>query len=214
MANNLIALSGKARSGKNTVAAIIRLASSWEESDYFKYRYPDKHQFILDALTFHHKVSYSASAYTEIAFADILKGVISLIFKLEDTDMLYDEVGKNSPNSLDLTADDGHVYTYRELLQKIGTDVGRVINPDIWIKSTFGFMDPDKKYIITDVRFPNELQACKDKGALCVRINRDVTNMEHESEHALDECTNFDVIIENNGTLEDLINIVLEKISL
>ena len=68
-------------------------------------------------------------------------------------------------------------------------------------------------WIITDMRFPNELKAVKERGGITIRINRgNFTGLEkeiiecnqHSSETALDNAP-FDYIIENNGTIADLI---------
>lgn len=68
-------------------------------------------------------------------------------------------------------------------------------------------------WIITDTRFPNEAQAIKDRGGIIIRVNRTVVHPElgegkvtyiHPSETALDNWE-FDYVIENNGTLEELI---------
>jgi len=83
-------------------------------------------------------------------------------------------------------------------------------------------------WIITDTRFPNELKAVKDKGGISIRVNRPKEDIlkesldsssdgirldakysreqvEHESETALDNAT-FDYTIENDSTIEDLID--------
>ena len=93
--------------------------------------------------------------------------------------------------------------------------------------------DCDSKYcypnwIITDTRFPNELKAVKDRGGITIRVNRTHPNqwikkeewdletkgtVPHESETALDNAE-FDYIIENDGTLLELINKVREILTL
>ena len=61
-------------------------------------------------------------------------------------------------------------------------------------------------WIITDVRFPNEAKAVKDRGGILIRINRPgfENTGDHLSEIALDDYKNFDTIIINDGTIEDL----------
>lgn len=206
----LIGLTAKARCGKNTVAAILRLSSSWRTSKYFKIRYPNEKDFICSALKLHSEAAYGASQYTEVAFADILKTCVCFIFGIDDFSKMNDEIFKNSPNSLNLTNSNGEVYTYRELLQKIGTEVGRVVDPNLWVKSMFSYLKEDQNYIITDIRFKNELEYCKEKGAVIIKINRNVPEMPHSSEHDLDDETNFDIVIDNNGTIEELVDKVLQ----
>ena len=133
------------------------------------------------------------------------------------------------------------VYTPRLLLQHIGTELFRnQIIDGIWVNALMSEYKPKKElvgttpeniqwgevypnWIITDTRFPNELQAVKDKGGINIRVNRpkerelilrNATSIidtrktlepEHKSETALDNAE-FDYVILNNGTLTDLIN--------
>ena len=79
-------------------------------------------------------------------------------------------------------------------------------------------------WIITDMRFPNELKAVKDRGGISIRVDRDneqvlkdkgihipkhLITPEHSSETALDNAE-FDYTIDNNGTIEELIEKVRE----
>ena len=126
--------------------------------------------------------------------------------------------------------------TPRLLLQQMGTECGRnIIHPNVWVNALMadyrieGQIDKGKTYsesdypnwIITDMRFPNELNAIKNHGITirvqrpcpeCGMINAVGTHFAvcsqqrslHPSETELDHAT-FDYLIENNGTLEDLI---------
>ncbi|MCK9429980.1 MAG: hypothetical protein M0R17_08240, partial [Candidatus Omnitrophica bacterium] len=82
-----------------------------------------------------------------------------------------------------------HEYTVRELLQLFGTEVGRQIHSDFWINALFAdyklidhrtMQDPDDSnitypsWIITDLRFPNELKAIEDRGGITIRVNRNL----------------------------------------
>jgi hypothetical protein len=52
---------------------------------------------------------------------------------------------------------------YRRLLQVLGTDCIRSIDPDFWIKAAVAQMtDEDGRYVFDDVRFPNEADVIKE----------------------------------------------------
>lgn len=60
------------------------------------------------------------------------------------------------------------------------------------------------KWIIPDLRFPNELEAIKKRGGITIRVVREsVPFASHPSETALDHAE-FDYTILNNGTLDEL----------
>lgn len=130
--------------------------------------------------------------------------------------------------------------TPRLLLQLIGTECMRnIIHPDTWVNALMSEykakwvptgdsvaeedVSVEKVYpnwIITDMRFPNELKAIIDRGGITIRINRPVLNEtayekayrethEHESERALDTAT-FDYVIDNTGSIKELIEKVRE----
>jgi len=105
--------------------------------------------------------------------------------------------------------------TIGEMTQKIGTEAMRNnFDPDVWTKAIFIDYDDEKNYIwiIPDCRFPNEIDAIKSRGGIIIRVNGDPAKVNsntkrdktHISETALDNYKEFDYIIENNSTLEDL----------
>lgn len=73
---------------------------------------------------------------------------------------------------------------------------------------------PDK-WVITDVRFENEVKAIKRRGGIVIRLTRDTGNKpsNHESETALDYYDEFDLVYNNNGSLDDLISFISDNIS-
>jgi hypothetical protein len=79
----------------------------------------------------------------------------------------------------------------------------------------------NKKFIITDTRFPNELSAVKERCGITIQVRRGEqvdSSVLHESETALDNSS-FDYVIINNGTIEELVEkvkdiLVKEKIIL
>jgi hypothetical protein len=123
------------------------------------------------------------------------------------------------------------VLTPRLLLQLIGTECGRqIIHPNIWVNALMsdyycpycGFVDsgPDNSnecykgkdhelpnWIITDVRFPNEAEAIKQRGGVVIRINnpRIESTDKHLSETSLDSYKGFDATITNSGDLDKLL---------
>ena len=102
----------------------------------------------------------------------------------------------------------------RLLLQVLGTDWGRERNPNIWLDALFNEIEKDKNsrdaIIITDARFNNEFEACKQHGFTLVKISarddvrlaRGADTRPHASEVDMDEYTAYDYVIENNGSLE------------
>lgn len=103
--------------------------------------------------------------------------------------------------------------TVREFLQKLGTDAVRDnLHVDAWVKALFSDLHHSSRWVITDVRFPNEAAAIKDRGGVVVRINRGEAVNAHLSETALDDWP-FDHTIDNTGTLEDLRKNVTEWLS-
>lgn len=121
--------------------------------------------------------------------------------------------------------------TYRELLQYLGTDLLRnQLHENVWVNAVMSKYKPkgiskehwDKtkdtdyknqleypNWIITDVRFPNEAKAIKDRNGIIIRVNReDITGQNklnpHTSETALDDYQ-FDYTIDNFGSITDLI---------
>lgn len=69
----------------------------------------------------------------------------------------------------------GRPYTPREALQKMGTEAGRnVFHPDLWVHSLKRRVatSPHPRTVITDVRFPNEIEAIINIGGKVIVIER------------------------------------------
>jgi len=63
--------------------------------------------------------------------------------------------------------------TIRKLLTLIGTRCGRkLIHPNIWVNATFKNYTEDQLWIITDVRFENEVKKIIQLGGLVLNIIR------------------------------------------
>ncbi|MFF7021438.1 hypothetical protein ACFY97_10525 [Streptomyces klenkii] len=99
-------------------------------------------------------------------------------------------------------------YEVRGLLQRCGTEAGReLLGPDVWVDALFKDVLPGVPTVISDVRFPNEARAIKERGGLVVQVRRPkqilIEGAAHISENALADW-DFDVILLNTGTLDDL----------
>lgn len=93
----------------------------------------------------------------------------------------------------------------RRLLQKMGVSARNHIDKNIWVKTAFVGIDNDKDYVVSDVRFENEVQMIKSLGGEIWRIQRPEVGPinNHVSETEL-EFYSADRTILNTGTLEDL----------
>ncbi len=96
----------------------------------------------------------------------------------------------------------------RELLQRYGTEGGRLIHgEDCWVSIIEKVIknNPHTKYVITDMRFENEIALVKQLRGTSVQIqNARVKSINgHVSDKVLPSNL-FTEIIENHGTLEEL----------
>lgn len=68
---------------------------------------------------------------------------------------------------------DSKVHSLRSLMQIVGTNAGRdLITPQIWVNATFANYNSDSHWILTDTRFPNEIDRVKKEGGLAIKIIR------------------------------------------
>jgi len=133
--------------------------------------------------------------------------------------------------------------TPRFILQQWGTEVCRKnFHDDIWIASLENKLRNSKDdVVISDCRFPNEIRAIKQAGGIVVRVVRGVEpewydaavsrnrgpngnstwalsgrRLEQMGVHASETAwvgTKFNVVLDNNGTLDDLYQQVKQLIS-
>jgi hypothetical protein len=108
--------------------------------------------------------------------------------------------------------------TVREFLQQLGTEAMRYnLHENVWVNALFSkykvtkiehsnyYTEDYPKWIVTDMRFPNEMQAIKDHGGICIRLVRgQFPTSKHSSETSLDNRNDWDELVYNTGTLEDL----------
>lgn len=100
--------------------------------------------------------------------------------------------------------------TYRQDLIDLG-DWGRAQNPDYWLNSLIAY---EGNTIVTDIRVKHELDLFRSYNAFAVRVEaseevrskRGVLSSQNDNtETALDNITDWDYVINNEGTYEELL---------
>ena len=169
--------------------------------------------------------------YKRYAFADPIKKITKILFDLNE-DQLY---GDECKDALDFK----WYINPRDAFQKIGTEFGQKMIYDlfpklkqklgdeiIWVKLFKVWYEKNKNnnIIITDVRFPHEIEAIKSMGGIIVKINRDINDNyndnindninnindiinKHITEQSVDNSSNIPDIyfnLDNNNTKVDL----------
>lgn len=104
---------------------------------------------------------------------------------------------------------------YRAILQTFGTEVGRdMIDPNIWVKLAqnriLAVADKGTPVVLTATRFPNEIQMMERLDGLTLWVDRPQDDdgkvsevASHASENSV-SADDFDFVMVNNGTLQDL----------
>lgn len=186
-----IAITGKANSGKNTVGKLL-INSLFDNTAGVHY----------------------------LAFADPLKKMARIAFPQIPRKWLYGSSEFRSSVIPDAFKD-GIPLTVRQLLIDLGNDFGRKYQRDIWIKNLENRVAKLVKknvnaVVVTDCRFRNEFDNLKKLGFYQIRLIRDShTKINDESETNQDGImdSEFDAVINNNGTLQDLKNRVSEIVT-
>lgn len=148
--------------------------------------------------------------WKRLAFADALRDSVYLLNPIVRT--VCSDFGAEQIRVQDIVDTIGwdrakvDVAEIRELLQRMGTEVGRALyGESFWVDRVLAQMTPDQNYVITDVRFPNEVEAVKSVGGRVIRIYREGVGAvnTHVSDQGIDNLE-FDSIILNDGPLEQL----------
>lgn len=107
----------------------------------------------------------------------------------------------------------------RRILQWWGTEYRRTQDPDYWTKAwerKLSEYNLRKTHILVDdVRFINELNVIKKHGGTFIKIERPGFNgaNNHSSENSLDGYDGWNLILCNDGSLEEFQHQALEKVS-
>jgi len=93
----------------------------------------------------------------------------------------------------------------RELLQEYGSDVRRADSVTYWTDRWRERVAERAHVVAPDVRFPNEAEAVRAAGGLLWRIERPGTvRGTHACETVMDSWNQWDAVIQNDGTIDDL----------
>ena len=209
----IIGISGRIGSGKDTVGSIIQYLTFCKDYNSTDVSYED----------FTNSVGW-VPTWEIKKFAGKLKTVASLLTSIP-VEKFEDQEFKQKHMGLQWK------MTYREFLQKLGTEAMRNgLHTNVWVNALFADYKPEStgynyfypQWVITDMRFPNEMEAVEEREGLTIRVVRsfnhkmgsketgtlDLTPL-HPSETALDDAV-FDYEIINDGTIEDLVEKVRE----
>lgn len=191
MSGKIIGLAGRMRSGKSTLADIC-----------VKYGY---------------KKIYFAEPLKEIC-ADFLDISLSELNRIKNENIPIDiTLNKTAVDffstetdipieTVDNVINGKLIHNVRELLQFIGTDLIRSFNMNWHLNKLKGKLNKNEKYVIEDLRFPNEKAFIEDNGGdtwYIVRPNIDEVS-HHPSEESLQWQDFGDKVIINNKSLSYL----------
>lgn len=206
----IIGINGKIGAGKDTVGEIIQ-------------------KLCLTNTNQNYEIKKFAGKLKQIA--SLLTGIS--IEKFEDQEFKKSILGsewgtiKELPlNSIPPFADIEFnvAMSVRKFLQKLGTEAMRDgLHENVWCNALFAdykLTRPNSSlgdlsltmpnWIITDMRFPNEMEAVKERDGITIKVVRPGTvTGDHPSEIALDNAK-FDYEIINDGTMEELVKKVRE----
>jgi len=188
-----IAITGKANTGKNTLGELV-----------------------IDGLNQRICEERNRAVYTlqtrYIAFADPLKKMARIAFPIIPRKWLYGS-SKYRSEVIPGAFKEGVPLTVRQLLIDLGNDFGRKYQSDLWIRNLEHRVNKLSKgkaqaIVVTDCRFRNEFDYLKKAGFYQIRLLRDShTKINDVSETNQDGIldSEFDYVVNNNGTLSDLV---------
>ena len=171
--------------------------------------------------------------FTPVSFAKGVKDVAAEMFgwprHLLEGDTEESREWREQPDEF-WSKEFGTTFTPRWALQLMGTEVGRdIFHQDFWVIKLKNYINknPNKNYVITDVRFQNEMKFIQESSGVLIEVRRGITphwydiaarankGDNHAEEFMLKKSGihesewrwiggNIDHVIENEGTLEEL----------
>lgn len=179
----IIGITGKKRSGKNSLAEIIQ--KNTQENWQFVSFAENLREITSVLCVFPLDFDYERDK--EEAVLKLKKDAHNLKERKRESRALSQMLsyGNRAPEKIQelflVFLDDfnNRHFSIREFLQKLATDFGRdTLGENIWLDLLFDSLDPDNHYIITDMRFDNEAMRVKDCSGKIIEVLR--TNYEQE----------------------------------
>jgi hypothetical protein len=206
----LIGISGKRGVGKDTVAEYICILD--KKYSICKFATGVRKVVSLltnikpeNMLTLEEKSLQIDKIYTLLQFESLLADGIMLItnvyfIKLSDIQFYFHEICSFQNGNVELKA------TIGKLLQVVGGFFRNFIDPDVWVN--YLFKNKQRVAIISDVRYPNEVQKIHDHGGIILHITKPDHELPNDGRSDLHESETqiilADFTIDNSGTLKDL----------
>lgn len=142
--------------------------------------------------------------FRRLAFADLLKVLCGNVFGFSHAQLYGDQHTKEAN-------DPRFGFSPRHAMQTLGEGMRTMFGPDVWlhaIASSLG--DPRFPHtVLSDVRYPNEANMLRRRGAILVRVDRptEATHDAHSSEHSMDTY-DYDTVLRNDHDIPKLYSAV------
>lgn len=148
---------------------------------------------------------FEAAGYEKLKFAGALKEMIAALLEYQgvDEDLIFRMLEG------DLKEVPTHYLggrTPRHAMQTLGTEWGRkLMHEDLWVDVTMNAADGHEGVVISDVRFPNEVAAIKDRGGVIYRVERPGVDRsdEHPSEALIDTLEVDETLLNTAASAEE-----------
>jgi hypothetical protein len=226
----IVCASGKKRSGKNTLVNFIAASFLKRNGNIKDFKInklgliearKNDHWFTVEEGEFN--TVFGNGEIRLYSFADCLKEFCIDVLGLTHEQCYGTEEQKNSLTQLKFEDMPSKLYnmdsvaqrgfmTARQVLQYFGTDIIRNMCDNAWVNATINKIRRDaatyhiKLALITDARFPNEINTINEIGGKTIRLLRDVAGKDvHVSETVLDDYPRdkFSLVIDNRNMSVD-----------
>lgn len=135
------------------------------------------------------------TGWKRFAFADELKRIVNELFG-------WDE--KYANGTLKEKIDSYWGFSPRRAYQLFGTEFGRALSEDLWIKKAEKTINFNDNIVITDVRFENEASFVRQHGHLIHIMGRECGGVSQHSSETGVKIDMSDFVIYNTGTIDTL----------